>query len=107
MRAGRLDRKADFYAKVIARTGDYYESTDTWPTLTLTAWGEITYVGGDAIISNDEKFYSGTLFLKIRYRSAIVETMRVLIDSVWYRITYIERLGRKAGMKITLVKINQ
>jgi hypothetical protein len=47
------------------------------------------------------------VFLTVRYRSTIVETMRVLIDEVLYRITYIEELGRDEGMKITLQKINE
>jgi SPP1 family predicted phage head-tail adaptor len=106
MRAGRLDRKADFYAKVSTRD-DYNASVDTWPVLTFSTWGEIRYAGGDAILSNEEKFYSGTISLKVRYRSAIVETMRVQIASIWYRITYIEELGRKEGMNISLTKINE
>jgi SPP1 family predicted phage head-tail adaptor len=59
------------------------------------------------ILSNEEKFYSGTIFLKVRYKSSITETMRVKISDVWYRITYIEELGRKEGLRITLNKINE
>ena len=107
MKAGRLDRKASFYAKVKTTSSDFGGTTDTWPTLTLERWGEVTYVNGDAIISNEEKFYSGVIFLMVRYSSSIVETMRVKIADVWYRITYIQELGRKEGMKITLSKINE
>ena len=106
MRAGRLDRKASFYAKVKTTNTDFGGTTDTWPTLTFETWGTVQYAGGDATISNEEKFYSGVIFLTVRYRSAITETMRVKIADVWYRITYIEELGRKSGMKITLNKIN-
>jgi head-tail adaptor len=106
MRAGRLDRKAGFYALVSTRD-TYGASVDTWPTLTLETWGSVQYAGGDLILSNEEKFYSGVLFYTVRYRSEIVETMRVLLDDEWYRITYIERLGRKEGMKISLTKINE
>jgi SPP1 family predicted phage head-tail adaptor len=107
MRAGRLDRKADFYAKVKTANTSYGGSTDTWPTLTFSTWGEVTYAGGDAILSNEEKFYSGTIFLRIRYRSNVTETMRVKIADVWYKIAYIEELGRKEGLKLTLNKINE
>lgn len=106
MRAGRLDRKAGFYAKVSTRD-DFNASVDTWPTLSLETWGTIQYAGGDMILNNEEKFYSGVIFYTIRYRSDIIETMRVKIDSVWYRITYIERLGRKEGLKLSLNKINE
>ena len=105
MRAGRLDRKGSFYARVSTRD-DYNASTDTWPTLTFDTWGTVQYAGGALILSNDEKFYSGTIFYTIRYRSTVTETMRVKIADIWYRITYIEELGRKEGMKLTLQKIN-
>ena len=106
MRAGRMDRKASFYTKSSTR-GVYNESTDVWTTLAFETFGEVQYAGGDAILSNEEKFYSGTLFFKMRYRSTATETMRVKMDDVWYRITYIERYGRKEGLKLTLVKINE
>jgi head-tail adaptor len=107
MRAGRLDTKVAFYAKVKTTSNDYGGTSDTWPTETISTWGEVRYAGGDMILSNDEKFYSGVIFLTVRYRESIVETMRVLIDDIWYRITYIEQLGRDEGMKITLQKINE
>ena len=107
MRAGRMDRKASFYAKVKTTSSDFGGTTDTWPTLTFDTWGEVTFAGGDAILSNEEKFYSGTIFFKVRYRSTIVETMRVKIADVWYRITYIQELGRKEGLQLSLSKINE
>lgn len=107
MRAGRMDRKALFYAKVKTTSSDFGGTTDTWPTCTFETWGEIQYAGGDIILSNEEKFYSGTISLKVRYRAEIVETMRVKIADIWYRITYIEELGRKEGLRLSLTKINE
>jgi head-tail adaptor len=105
MRAGRLDRRVSFYAKTSTRDA-FNASVDTY-ALSFTTWGEVTYGGGDSTISNDEKFFSGTILLRVRYRSTIVETMRVLIDSDYYSINYIERLGRKEGLLLTLSKINE
>ncbi len=107
MNAGKLDRRVDFYAKVKTANSDYGGTVDTWPSVTIATWGSVQYSGGNLTLSSDEKFYSGTLLLTVRYRSTIVETMRVVIDSIWYRITYIERLGRKEGLRITLQKINE
>jgi SPP1 family predicted phage head-tail adaptor len=106
MRAGRLDTRVSFYAKVKTASSDYGGTTDTWPTETFSVWGEVRFAGGDMILSNEEKFYSGTIFLTVRYRETIIETMRVKIEDVFYRITYIEELGRDEGMKLTLQKIN-
>jgi head-tail adaptor len=107
MMAGRLDRKVIFYAKVKTSSVVFGGTTDTWLTATITTWGEILYGGGSQTLSNEEKFYSGSIILRVRYRSTIVETMRVKIDSDWYSINYIERLGRKEGLKIMLEKINE
>lgn len=100
-----MDRKAYFYSKSITR-GDYGESSDVWTTLAFYRWVEIQYAGGDAILSNEEKFYSGVIFIRLRYSDAIVETMRVKINNVWYSISYIEELGRREGLRLTLNKIN-
>ncbi len=107
MRAGRLDRKASFYAKVKTTSSDFGGTVDTWPVETFSTWGQVQYAGGDVILSNEEKFYSGVIFYTIRYRSTVTETMRVLMDGVWYRITYMEQLGRKEGLKLSLSKINE
>lgn len=106
MRSGRLDRKASFYAKVKTANSDYGGTTDTWPTETFSTWGSVQYAGGNLILSSEEKFYSGMIFLTIRYRT-VSETMRVKIEDVWYRITYIEEQGRRSGLKLTLQKINE
>jgi head-tail adaptor len=106
MRAGRRDRKASFYSKSSTR-GDYNESTDVWTTKAFDARGSVQYAGGDAILSNEEKFYSGVIFFTMRYRSDVVETMRLLIDDIWYRITYLEEIGRKVDLKLSLSKINE
>lgn len=106
MRAGRMDRKASFYTKVLTPDSTYGGNIESWPSVTITTWGEVRFAGGDMIISNEEKFYSGVVFLTIRYRDTITETMRVSINNIMYRITYIEELGRREGLRLTLNKIN-
>lgn len=107
MRAGNLWHRVKFYAKVSVR-GDYGDSQDTWPAVTVSTRGEIRYTGGDRTLSAEEKFYSRTMELTVRHRDEIVETMRVTIDggSDYYAITYIEEIGRKEGLRIILEKIN-
>jgi len=107
MRAGGLYHRIDFYAKVITRD-DYNASVVTYPLVTIATRGEIRYSGGNKSLSNEERFYSKSMELTVRYRSEIVETMRLKIDGGddWYEITYIEELGRKEGLRMTLEKIN-
>ena len=107
MRGGGLYHRIVFYAKVTTRDS-YGASVDSWATATITTRGEVRYSGGSRGLSSEEKFFSKFMELNVRYRSDIVETMRVQIDGTTdrYNITYIEELGRKEGLRLTLEKIN-
>ncbi len=108
MRAGSLYHRVKFYPKVTTRD-DYNASVDSWPTPTISTRGEIRYTGGGRTLTNEEKFYSRTMELIIRFRSGIVETMRVQVDDSDERYLInapIEEIGRKEGLRITLEKIN-
>lgn len=105
MRAGLLDTRAEFYELTTVKN-DYNESVESY-SLSFKTWAEIIPVRGDIILSSDEKFWSGVMIIKVRYRESIVESMRVKVEENTYRITYIEELGRDEGMKITLSKINE
>ena len=105
MRAGRMYRRIDFYAKVSTRD-NYGASSDTWPIKTIETRGEVRWTGGDKILSNEEKTYTKNMELTVRYRSDIVETMKVQIDdkSDLYDIMYMETIGRYEGLRLTLEK---
>jgi len=107
MRSGGLYHRIKFYAKVSTRD-DYGASTDTWPTATRETRGEIRYTGGSRGLSSEEKFYSRSMELLVRYQSGITETMKVLIDegTDYYLISYIEEVGRHDSLRIILEKEN-
>lgn len=107
IRAGNMWHRANFYAKVSTRD-DYGASVDTWPAITIATRGEIRYTGGSRGISSEEKFYSKSMELRVRYRSIITETMKVKIDggSDFYLITYIEPVGRNEDLRLTIEKEN-
>jgi head-tail adaptor len=107
MRAGGMYHRIKFFAKQVTRDV-YGSSIDVWDynTPTITTKGEVRYSGGSKTISNDEKFYSKNVELLVRYRSTIVETMKVQIDGtndIWV-ITYLEILGRKETLRLTIEK---
>ena len=104
MRAGELNFRVKFYAKTVT-TDEFGSSAETF-TYSFSAWAEEIYVRGDLIISNDEKFWSGVKFLKVRYRADILENMQVDHEGQRFRITYIEEYGKKEGLKLTIQKIN-
>lgn len=107
MRAGNQINRITFYAKVTTRDV-YGASSDNWTTATIRTRGEVRYSGGSKTLSNEEKFYSKSMELLVRYQSSITETMKVQIDGTndLYVITYIEIIGRKEGLRLTLEKQN-
>lgn len=107
MRAGNLISRINFYGKVITR-GLYGESIDSWPAVTIATRGEVRWVGGNQTLDNEAKTYTRSMELTVRYRSEIVETMHVQIDNgtETYIITYLEVIGHKEALRLTLEKLN-
>lgn len=108
MRAGNLWHRVKFYPKVTTRDS-YNASVDSWPRATITTWGEIRWTGGSRTLSSEEKFYSRSMELTVRYRTDLDETMRVQVDGkpdMFLISSSIEEVGRKEGLRMTLEKIN-
>jgi head-tail adaptor len=107
MRSGALWHRVKFYAKVTARD-TYGASVDSWPLATIETRGEVRWTGGDRGIVNEEKTYSRGMELTVRYRSTIVETMRVQLDDEadLYAINYLEVIGRNEALRMTLEKLS-
>ena len=108
MRAGGAYHRINFFAKQVTRDA-YGSSSDSWnySLPTISTRGEVRYTGGSQILNSDEKFYSKNVELIIRYRDSITETMRVQIDdtnNLWM-ITYMEMLGRKESIRLTIEKL--
>lgn len=108
MRAGNLKDRIAFYQKVITRDV-YGASVDTWPNISILTRGEVRYTGGNRNIENEEKTYNKYIELYVRYDAHIEETMRVQINNTTdaYAITYLEIIGKKEGIKLTIEKINE
>ena len=109
MRAVNLYHRINFFAKTTSRD-EYGATTDTWDyrNPTISTRGGIRYLGGTKVLENDEKFYTKSMELTVRYQSSIVETMRVQLDDTLdlYSISYIETIGRKEGLRLTLQKLD-
>ena len=106
MRAGALKDRVIFYAKVSSRD-EYNASIDSWPTPTIITRGEVRYLSGTYGLSNEEKFYSKSIELTVRYRNDIEDTMRVQLNGTTdlYQITYKEIIGNNEGLRFTLEKL--
>lgn len=108
MATGNKYHRIKFYERTEGRD-EYNASIDMYTGTTISTRGEIRYSGGNKILLNDEIFYTKTMELTIRYRPGIEDTMRVQIDDSTerYQILYIEEMGRKVELRLSLEKINQ
>jgi head-tail adaptor len=108
MRSGGMYHRIKFFAKQVTRDA-YGASSDSWNYLlpTITTRGDIRYTGGGYAIANEEKFYSKSVELLIRFRTDIEETMRVQIDGTndLWAINYKEEIGRQEGLRLTIEKL--
>jgi head-tail adaptor len=109
MRGGNLFNRINFFAKQITRD-DYGASSDSYnySIPTITTRGEIRWAGGNRIVENEEKTYTRNMELTIRYRSTIIDTMRIQVigSNDLYAITYIEVIGRNESLRLTLEKLS-
>ena len=107
MQAGRMWETIYLFPKTITRD-DYGAAVESYTTPSIVTRGEVRYVGGNKTAYNEERFYYKTVEVTIRYRPNITETMRVQIGTnpTVYEITYIEQLGRREGLRLTLERIN-
>ena len=96
---GQLDRRVAFQALTETKN-DFNEPVQGWTT-SFTVWGSVMP------LKQVEQFSAGGLrpermsVFRVRYKSSIVETMRISFDSKYYRIVGIAEIGRREYMHVT------
>lgn len=99
MRAGTLDQRVKIESKVEARDAEG-GVTESWATFD-TVWAKVIGIGGreffDAAAVNAED----TVVFRVRWRTGILQTMRMVWDGRNYDIRAIKELGRNDGLEIT------
>ena len=97
MMSGRLDRKIIIQQQTTTKNA-YGETIISWSDLT-PMWAEVKQQ------SAREAWEAGKvseieMMFRIRYRSDIDNTMRIVYDGVNYDITGVRELGRRDGLEI-------
>lgn len=100
MRAGRMDRKITFQRKVEARDG-YGAITFTWQDVARDVWAEKVEQRGREYLAAKQHTPEMQRIYRVRYRSDVDTTMRVLADGQGWDIQHVAELGRRRGLEIT------
>lgn len=97
MQAGKLDQRITIESATTAADG-VGEMIKTWTTLAVV-WAHIKTRSGKEIFSTGVQAEVDISF-RIRYRTGLDNTMRILYEGNYYDIAAIVPFGRKEGMDI-------
>lgn len=108
MRAGKLNTRVYFYERSAERN-DYNAVSVSYPDITIATWCQRVITGGSKMLSAEERFFSKSVEILTRYRNDITETMRVKMrgSDNWFEILFIEEVGNRDHLRISLQKINE
>lgn len=101
MRAGRLDREITIQQRTDSRSGTG-ASNPTWSTFATTR-AQVTHEGGRESAGAVLERATGEVTFRIRWRSGVNPTMRIVWESRHYDIVHIAEVGRRQGLDIRAV----
>jgi len=99
MRAGALDCRIDIQHRTLSAQNSTGEKVETFATY-ATVWAEKLDVRGREFFAAGGTQAELATRFRIRYRSDVLQTDRVVSDGRSYDISYIGRIGRKHGLEI-------
>ena len=106
MEAGKLTERITIQQPVAER--DVYGSTTTvWTNVVTNLPAAVNYIRGDREIDNEEIFHGRVTIFSIRWQGAVNEEMRILWDSLKYRILSIDRRTHRREYLIRTELINE
>lgn len=98
MRAGALDRRIRIEQQTTSQDG-FGEPIVTWAILAVVA-AEVRPLRGQERFQAQQFAAEATTRFRIRHRTDLDETMRILYDGEEYDIAAISELGRREGLEL-------
>lgn len=99
MRAGALDSRIELQRRTLSAPNSTGEKVETFATY-ATVWAEKLDVRGREFFAAGGTQAELATRFRIRYRTDVVLTDRIVADSRSYNISYIGRIGRKHGLEL-------
>lgn len=98
MRAGQLDRRITIEQRTDSRSGTG-ASNAAWSTV-ATVWARVSHGGGRERDGAVLDRATGEVTFRIRHRTGLNPTMRIVWESRYYDIAHIAEVGRREGLDI-------
>ena len=94
-----MDRRATILVRSLSQNG-YGEQIETFATVD-TVWAQKVELSGQEVLAAQQVSAEVTTIFRIRWRSDVTATCRLLVDGVTYMIAYIAELGRRERLELT------
>lgn len=102
---GELDRRIRIQALTPGQNSTYGEPTEAW-TDWLVTWANVTPLTGRELYDARQLSAEVDTRFRVRWKSGLVPTMRILYDGKIYDIYHIAEIGRRVAWQI-LAKARQ
>ncbi len=99
MRAGAMDRLIELQRRSLAAANVHGERVESWTTYS-TVWAEKLEGGGREAFVAQTTYASTDMRFRIRHRTDVVVTDRVLFDGRGFDILGINEIGRREGLEL-------
>lgn len=97
--SGPMDRRATILSRTLSQNG-YGEQIETFAAL-ATVWAQKVELSGQEQVAAQQVSAEVTTIFRIRWRSDVTATCRLLVDGVTYMIVYPAELGRRERLELT------
>jgi len=102
MQSGKLDRRIEIQSRSVTQNS-YGEAIISYSTV-ATVWAEVLPLSGRELFAAAQKYPEAQMKIRIRYRTGINETNRIVFESTNYDIIHISEIGRKEGLEFIVKK---
>lgn len=99
MKAGRMDRRVDLQHRALAAPNVHGEQVPSWTTY-ATVWAERLEGGGREAFIAQTTYASTDVRFRIRHRTDVVLTDRVVFDSKNFDVVGVSEIGRREGLEL-------
>jgi len=98
MDASKMDRRIRIEQYTQAQD-DYGEPIETWAVLD-TVWAEVSPLSARELFLAQQVSAQADTRFRIRHRTDLTRTMRIVYDGATYDIYSIQEIGRREGLEI-------
>jgi SPP1 family predicted phage head-tail adaptor len=100
MDAGRLDRRIELRRQVLTLDESTGQTVESWPTAYATVWAEKADLRGREFFAANQVNSEITTLFRIRHRTDVLATDRIVCDGLSYNINPPAEIGRRDGLEI-------